>query len=115
MMAKASKLEATEKSSKVKRSRKTTKVKGSGKTRKAKAQLIEKDIQRTNRSYRLKEKEVITIKTAKSEIRIFRKAKGEPFAGLLYVEVFIKEPNAVWGHNQRVLPEQGITIFVKEK
>jgi hypothetical protein len=115
MMAKTSKLESTEKTAKVKRSRKTAKVKGSGKTSKIKAQLIEKDIKRTNRSYRLKEKEVITIKTAKSEIRIFRKAKGEPFAGLLYVEVSITEPDAVWGHNQRVLPDQGITIFVKEK
>lgn len=114
-MAKASKIEGTDKARKVKRSRKTTAVKGSGKRTKAKVQLKTKDIQRTNRSYRLKEKEVITIKTEKSEIRIFRKAKGEPFAGLLYVEVFIREPNAVWGHNQRVLPEQGITIFVKEK
>ncbi len=114
-MAKASKLEGSEKSPKVKRSRKTTKVKGSGKTSKTKAELIEKEIKRTNRSYHLKEKEVITIKTEKSEIRIFRKAKGEPFAGLLYVEVFITEPNAVWGHNQRVLPDQGITIFIKEK
>ncbi len=114
-MAKTTKLEGTDKTSKVKRPRKATKVKGSGKASKVKAQKIEKDIKRTNRSYRLKEREVITIKTAKSEIRIFRKAKGEPFAGLLYVEVFIKEPNAVWGHNQRVLPEQGITIFIKEK
>ncbi len=114
-MAKASKLEGSEKTTKVKRSRKTAKVKGSGKSPKVKAQLKDKDIKRTNRSYRLKEKEVITIKTEKSEIRVFRKAKGEPFAGLLYVEVFIKEQNVVWGHNQRVLPEQGITIFIKEK
>jgi hypothetical protein len=115
MMAKTSKLEGTEKTSKVKRSRRTTKVKGSGKTSKVKARTVEKSIKRTNRSYRLKEKEVITIRTEKSEIRIFRKAKGEPFAGLLYVEVSITEPNAVWGSNQRMLPEQGITIFLKEK
>lgn len=114
-MAKASKLEGSEKTIKVKRSRKTTKVKGSGKTSKVKSQVIEKDIKRTNRRYHLKEKEVITIKTEKSVIRIFRKAKGEPFAGLLYVEVFLTEPNAVWGHNQRMLPNQGITIFIKEK
>lgn len=63
----------------------------------------------TERELSLRENEVITVKTRKAEIRIYRRAKGTREEGYLHIEVRSEVPLGLRHGSQNA------TIYVNEK